>query len=140
MTDPQIQNRVKRRKLSNSKDNPYLAHLKGEDDESKTMANPYLAHMQPDQEEDSGAYSNGYAQGFHQKSSNYYNDRSSYSNGATGTLASFPRHKTTAEMARAAEDGPDNPFTGRSLSKEYFSILKTRRDLPVQAQRYAVFF
>ena len=39
------------------------------------------------------------------------------------------------KMARLAEDGPNNPFNGRSLSKSYFNILKTRRNLPVHAQR-----
>ena len=38
-------------------------------------------------------------------------------------------------MAKLAEDGPNNPYNGRSLSKSYFNILKTRRNLPVHAQR-----
>ncbi len=53
-----------------------------------------------------------------------------------GTMANFPRRATTAGMARAAEDGKNNPFTGRPFSKQYIKILKTRRDLPVHSQRY----
>ena len=137
MADSEYQGRAKRRKLSDSKENPYLAHLKDEeDDNAKVMANPYLAHLQSKQEEgDDDSYGNGYYQGFHQKGS--YNKYALKANGAGGTLASFPRHKTTASMARKAEDGPNNPFNGQLLSEEYFNILKTRRDLPVHAQRLA---
>jgi pre-mRNA-splicing factor ATP-dependent RNA helicase DHX15/PRP43 len=46
------------------------------------------------------------------------------------------RHATTAAIARAAEDGPNNFLTGQPLSTQYFQILKTRRNLPVHAQRY----
>ena len=45
------------------------------------------------------------------------------------------RHATTAAMAEKAEDGPTNPFNGQPLSNKYFSILKTRRNLPVHVQR-----
>jgi pre-mRNA-splicing factor ATP-dependent RNA helicase DHX15/PRP43 len=68
--------------------------------------NPYLAHM-------------------------YENDDSS----KNSSLAKFKRHQTTAAMAKKAEDGEINPFSGRPYSAKYFSILKTRRDLPVHAQR-----
>lgn len=50
-------------------------------------------------------------------------------------LERFRRHATTAAEATTAENGPNNPFTNESLSSEYFNILKTRRDLPVHAQR-----
>jgi pre-mRNA-splicing factor ATP-dependent RNA helicase DHX15/PRP43 len=50
-------------------------------------------------------------------------------------LSKFQRHKTTAAQAHTAEDGPNNPFNGAPLSQNYFSILKTRRDLPVHRQR-----
>jgi pre-mRNA-splicing factor ATP-dependent RNA helicase DHX15/PRP43 len=50
-------------------------------------------------------------------------------------LAHFQRHNTTAEQAHLAEDGPNNPFNGAPLSSTYFSILKTRRHLPVHKQR-----
>ena len=134
MADSEGQHRAKRRKLSDSKDNPYLAHLKEEEDEkTKVMANPY-AHMQQEPGGQGDNYTNGYTQGFHPKENNYYGN-SSRVNGAAGTLARFPRHKTTAAMARKAEDGPNNPFTGKPLSEEYFNILNTRRNLPVQAQR-----
>jgi len=48
----------------------------------------------------------------------------------------FRRHTTTAEMAKKAEDGPNNFLTGQPLSNQYFRILETRRNLPVHAQRY----
>jgi pre-mRNA-splicing factor ATP-dependent RNA helicase DHX15/PRP43 len=51
-------------------------------------------------------------------------------------LANFQRHATTSKQAQHAEDGPNNPFTGRPLSSKYMSILKKRRDLPVHQQRY----
>lgn len=50
-------------------------------------------------------------------------------------LYSFKRHATTAKQAKDAEDGPINPFTGKTLSSKYMSILKKRRDLPVHQQR-----
>jgi len=78
--------------------------------------NPYLAHMY---ETETNGYTNG-----------------SITPGRTdGPLAKLRRHKTTAVQARAAEDGKINPFTGQPLSERYVSILRTRRDLPVHAQR-----
>lgn len=50
-------------------------------------------------------------------------------------LYSFKRHATTAKEAKVAEDGPVNPFTGKTLSNRYMGILKKRRDLPVHQQR-----
>lgn len=50
-------------------------------------------------------------------------------------MTSLKRHQTTAKMADEAENGPLNSFTGRPLSKKYFDILKTRRNLPVHLQR-----
>ncbi|EPS32569.1 Pre-mRNA-splicing factor ATP-dependent RNA helicase PRP43 [Penicillium oxalicum] len=69
--------------------------------------NPYLAHMYED------------------------------SNGAdaSSVLAKFKRHQTTASLAMKAEDGNINPFSGQPFSTKYFSILKSRRDLPVHQQR-----
>ena len=52
-------------------------------------------------------------------------------------LEGFRRHATTAAEATIAENGPYNPFTSEKLSSEYFTILKTRRDLPVHVQRLA---
>ena len=95
--------------------------------------NPYLAHMyEEDEIEDTGYGSlsgsgSGYSYG---KPAGNMNGR-----GNSSSLASFPRHKTNAAMARRAEDGPNNPFNGNPLSKEYFNILETRRNLPVHAQR-----
>lgn len=84
-------------------------------------ANPYLAHMY-DEEDHSGGVS-------------LFADRKSQqTNGAT-PLSSFERYATTAKQATLAEDGPKNPFNGKPLSERYFSILKTRRNLPVAQQR-----
>jgi pre-mRNA-splicing factor ATP-dependent RNA helicase DHX15/PRP43 len=75
-------------------------------------SNPYLAHWNDDKPAMKSEYGGGDA------------------------LASFKRHATTTEQASVAEDGPNNPFTGRPLSSKYMSILKKRRDLPVHQQRY----
>jgi len=78
--------------------------------------NPYLAHMY----EDDDTYKNG----------------NGNSNGKARTgLSDFKRHATTALQAHIAEDGPQNPFNNEPLSKQYFNILETRRDLPVHKQR-----
>jgi pre-mRNA-splicing factor ATP-dependent RNA helicase DHX15/PRP43 len=71
--------------------------------------NPYLAHLYPDQNGDASK---------------------------TNPFSQFSRHKTTAAMAIEVEDGEANPFAGKPFSSTYCSILKTRRDLPVHAQRY----
>ena len=106
------------------------------DDVKSTLnsrANPYLAHMYEDDSEDGGVdigYSNGYG----------FGNGKPKANGTTiqsNALVRLPRHATTAAMAMKAENGPNNPFTGKPLSKQYFDILKTRRNLPVHAQRYA---
>jgi len=83
-------------------------------------ANPYLQHMYQSTEENVYGYKqkgNGYAE-------------------VSGPLAKFERHRTTAKQAHKVEDGPMNPFTNKGLSEKYFSILKTRRDLPVHKQRH----
>jgi pre-mRNA-splicing factor ATP-dependent RNA helicase DHX15/PRP43 len=84
-------------------------------------ANPYLAHMHDDS-------TNGID----------LDDATTNGNGgnhASGSLSSFKRHHTTDKQAKIAEDGPNNPFNGNPLSQRYMSILKTRRGLPVHAQR-----
>jgi hypothetical protein len=73
--------------------------------------NPYLAHMLPDER--------------------YIPQVAA----ARGPLKDFKKRGTTAKQAEKAEDGPDNPFTLRPLSTNYFNILKKRRDLPVHSQR-----
>ncbi|KAI9054460.1 hypothetical protein LZ554_001622 [Drepanopeziza brunnea f. sp. 'monogermtubi'] len=78
-------------------------------------ANPYLAH---NYEEES-----------------FYSAHDGNGNGARTGLSDFKRHATTAVQAHTAEDGPNNPFNNAPLSKQYFNILKTRRDLPVHKQR-----
>jgi hypothetical protein len=83
--------------------------------QSDPASNPYLAHM--DHGDDNG-YSNGRSNG-----------------SGTDGLTHFKRHTTTSAQAAKAEDGPSNPFNGNNLSERYFGILKTRRNLPVHAQR-----
>ncbi|RVD84943.1 uncharacterized protein DFL_003279 [Arthrobotrys flagrans] len=74
----------------------------------KDMDNPYLAHM--------------YAPSIALSASQ-------------DLFAGLTRHQTTTAQAQQAEDGPLNPFTGTQLSRQYFDILRKRRDLPVHAQR-----
>jgi pre-mRNA-splicing factor ATP-dependent RNA helicase DHX15/PRP43 len=81
-------------------------------------ANPYLAHMY-EEDQPSNGYSNGYSNGTQ----------------TTGPLSKFKRHHTTAAETEVVEAGNVNPFTGQKHSERYFSILKTRRDLPVHQQR-----
>ena len=50
-------------------------------------------------------------------------------------LDTFTRQNTTAQQHTAAEDAEINPWTNKPHSQQYFNILKTRRDLPVQQQR-----
>ena len=125
-SEPTSKVRQKKAEGRESESNPYLApqyegsEKKGPDPRS----NPYLAHMYEEDESYNG-YSNGYG-----KSMNRTNGVSDAS-----TLVRLPRHKTTAAMARKSEDGPDNAFSGKPLSTQYFNILKTRRNLPVHAQR-----
>jgi pre-mRNA-splicing factor ATP-dependent RNA helicase DHX15/PRP43 len=93
--------------MSSSEEGVRVKRQKTSNDNMDPRSNPYLAHMY--EGEKSGA------------------DMSVFSR--------FKRHATTAEDARVAEDGPNNPFTGKRLSKRYFDILKTRRNLPVHSQR-----
>lgn len=86
-------------------------------------SNPYLAHMFDDNAENT-TYNNGYG-----------TSTGSQTVSGNASLAKFPRHATTAAMANKAEDGPNNPFSGKPLSQQYFSILKIRRSLPVHVQR-----
>ena len=113
-----------------SKPNSYLAqqYEKPTKKESDPKSNPYLAHMYEDEEVEDKAY-DGY--------SNSYGKAMNRTTGVSdaSTLARFPRHKTTAAMAKKAEDGPNNPFSGKLLSSQYFNILRTRRSLPVHQQR-----
>lgn len=95
-------------------------------EESDPAKNPYLAHMYEEQDE---SYGNSYGSS---------NGRSNGSSATTG-LSKFKRHATTAAQAHVAEDGPANPFNNAPLSKQYFNILRTRRELPVHKQRYALY-
>ncbi|KAI1432381.1 P-loop containing nucleoside triphosphate hydrolase protein [Xylaria sp. CBS 124048] len=65
----------------------------------------------------------------------YLSHWSSYSGNATNAFRHFQRRQTTAKQAKKTEDGEINPFTGQPHSERYFSILKTRRNLPVHQQR-----
>ncbi|KAI5362693.1 Putative helicase, P-loop containing nucleoside triphosphate hydrolase [Septoria linicola] len=101
---------------------------------SDDRANPYLQHMYNDSDSSSGVQLNGSG------SANGHSNGGGGGGGggggaADGDLTRWKRHTTTSAMAKVAEDGPANPFTGQSLSDRYFGILKTRRDLPVHAQR-----
>lgn len=112
--------------------NPYLAQQYEEPPKKKALdprANPYLAHRYEEPVEDEGSY-NGYSNGYGRPT----NRTDGVSNASS--VARFPRHKSTSAMARNAEDGPNNPFSGQPLSSQYFNILKTRRNLPVHQQRY----
>lgn len=80
--------------------------------------NPYLAHMY----EGSAQGSNSVGMGKRRDAGD-------------SILNTFVRHQTTAEQAQKAEDGPNNAVNGKPLSNQYFQILKTRRNLPVHAQR-----
>ena len=103
-----------------------LILLIGKSEPLDPKSNPYLAHHyeEPIQESGYNGYSNGY-----QRAHSLANGMSSSS------VTKMPRHRTDAAMAKLAEDGPKNPFNGQPLSSQYFNILKTRRNLPVHAQR-----
>jgi pre-mRNA-splicing factor ATP-dependent RNA helicase DHX15/PRP43 len=77
--------------------------------EMDPRANPYLAHMYENNENGNGT--------------------------SDGAFAGFTRHQTTSALAQVAEDSEFNPFNDKPFSSTYFSILKTRRNLPVHAQR-----
>jgi len=100
-----------------------------------TKNNPYLAHMQePDDAADDGGYENGFTGDSTpnlKATSNGYGQPKDH-------LKGMKRHATTTKQAQAAEDGPQNAFNGNQLSERYFGILKTRRNLPVHAQRYVM--
>jgi pre-mRNA-splicing factor ATP-dependent RNA helicase DHX15/PRP43 len=96
----------------NDDDSARVKRVKVEGNGDSKTDNPYLAHWNDDQPAFKSEYGGGNA------------------------LADFERHATTSKQAMRAEDGPNNPFTGRPLSSNYMSILKKRRDLPVHQQRY----
>ena len=105
-------------------------------------SNPYLAHVyeEDDDEEDSNGYDDDGGVRLEAPTrpapTNYTTSTSRISQTHGSALSKFKRHSTTAEMAAVVEDGPNNPFNGKPLSKEYFRILRTRRGLPVHAQRH----
>lgn len=112
---------------SSKKDRPskrVKTESNGQSAEDSDRANPYLAHMYENESED-----------FRQGSGQTGGKRKRDGNGNGGILSTFRRYETTAALAKQAEDGPMNPFTGQPLSQQYFRILEKRRDLPVHAQR-----
>ncbi|EOO03658.1 putative pre-mrna splicing factor atp-dependent rna helicase prp43 protein [Phaeoacremonium minimum UCRPA7] len=80
--------------------------------EKKDGYNPYLAHQYEAEEKKGFGNSSAWP----------------LFNGVT-------RHETTAKQAEKIEDNDLNAWTGEVHSQQYFKILKTRRDLPVQKQR-----
>lgn len=84
--------------------------------ETDPKDNPYLAHMYADEDSNGNGWDDGMAE----------------KNPAYGKLK---RHQTTAKLAKDVEDSEVNPFNGQPFSNKYVSILQTRRDLPVHAQR-----
>ena len=105
---------------------------------SDPKSNPYLAHMYPSSgSEDEGGVPLAPSTKADRVQSSYGSYGSYQRNGlhSNTTLANFKRHKTTSAMAKVAEDGPINAFTGEQLSNSYFNILKSRRNLPVHSQR-----
>ena len=124
--------RKKKQEDTDDESNPYLAQQHEKPPRKKEpdpRTNPYLAHRYEEFAESEDSY-NGYSNGYGRPTSRV----NGLSNASS--LARFPRHKSTAAMAKDAEDGPNNPFSGQPLSSQYFNILKTRRNLPVHQQRY----
>ena len=76
--------------------------------------NPYLAHHY---ENGNNGYSNGYKSSF------------------SSPLDNLKRHQTTVSDHVSAETSTHNPFTGVPFTERYVNILKTRKGLPVHAQR-----
>ena len=112
-------NRAKRQKTASSS-------MDHKPDGKPAAYNPYLAHMYEDEDKED---MNGYGGGAPLP-------RRLNGTITSSPLAKFQRHKSTSAQARKAEDGPVNAFNGQQLSQNYFSILKTRRGLPVHSQRY----
>ncbi|KAG8527754.1 DEAH-box ATP-dependent RNA helicase prp43 [Bacidia gigantensis] len=87
--------------------------------------NPYLAHHYTEDTTTHNGYGGGYRYGQKRES-----------NGTSqGNGVKIRRHNATAETIKQAEDGPNSFFNGKALSQRYFNILRTRRNLPVHAQR-----
>ncbi|BCR97954.1 DEAH-box ATP-dependent RNA helicase PRP43 [Aspergillus luchuensis] len=100
---------------SDSENGSRAKRQKMDKSETDPKDNPYLAHMYAD---------NG--------NSNTWTDGTTDLHPAFGKMK---RHQTTAALAKKVEDGDINPFNGQPFSSKYVSILQTRRDLPVHAQR-----
>ena len=135
--------------------NPYLAHhysglggrgglVDGNADEEQEPDDKHEGHEHTEESEDDQVvpshgvklpedYYGAQSQAPTGRKQETYKLQSTVPNGTV--MSSFRRHKTNAAMAKTAEDGPNNPFTGKPLSQNYFRILKTRRDLPVHSQR-----
>lgn len=113
-----------RRVADDTTDRPSKRHKQGSEkgtpagfeSTSADKSNPYLAHM-------------------FDKEEPFQNGNGESRDTGDSLMKGFIRHQTTAKMAHAVEDGPLNPFNGKPLSKRYFDILETRRNLPVHLQR-----
>jgi hypothetical protein len=99
---------------SDSEDGSRAKRQKMDKTETDPRDNPYLAHMYADESRSDGTL-----------------DKDS-------PFAKVKRHQTTAAQAKKIEDGDLNPFNNQPFSSKYFSILQTRRDLPVHAQRFVL--
>lgn len=82
-------------------------------DDQDDRSNPYLAHMYGNDDSGNGAPS------------------------ANSAFSGMTIRNTTAKQAEKVEDMDTNAFTGETHTQKYFQILQTRRDLPVNKQRYA---
>lgn len=123
-------------------DRPSKRHKQGLD---KGAYNPYLAHMfeekEPSVNESGRDWTNTPGSRLYKPA--HYKEIGSLDpftgepvNGSDQDVwTGFELHKTSAKMAHDIEEGPLNPFTGQPLSKKYFDILRTRRNLPVHLQR-----
>ncbi|KAI9666800.1 MAG: DEAH-box ATP-dependent RNA helicase prp43 [Alyxoria varia] len=155
--DPDSTPQAKRQKTTSStadmdpKTNPYLAHMYPDAYKENSYSNGYgqgdwssasdggVSLNPPDSTSATpGQRSSGFQSSADQStppteySAGY---RSSFKPNSSIATESFKRHATKAKQAKEAEDGPDNPFNGKPLSDKYFSILESRRNLPVHAQR-----
>ncbi|MCJ1309856.1 DEAH-box ATP-dependent RNA helicase prp43 [Agyrium rufum] len=118
-----------------------------DDDEQGGGAGVPTSHNNGDNgTSNNNSYSNGYSNGYN--NTNNIKKESEFQKGgimrdagsgiigsSSSALAKMKRHQTTSAQAQVAEDAELNPYTRRPFSKGYFSILKTRRGLPVHAQR-----
>lgn len=127
--DLEDSSRVKRQKVVDGPLGRMRQNGFGIDQKNDPSRNPYLAHHYSALQ---GMNISRIMRNLVNRKLNYHTDSVTNSQ---SRLRDFKRRTTTAKDARVMEDGPQNPFTGQALSQQYMSILKTRRGLPVHAQR-----